>query len=74
MLVLVVDIHGRPTVAEPHVLPWDLGDWLAEDFEVVEERHLEKPRGHDYLFDQVPFDHDDPTERYGSLVLRGLKR
>lgn len=74
MLVLVVDIHSHPTVAEPHAIPWDLSTRLAEHYDVVEERHLEKSRGHDYLVDQIEFDHSDPSDRYGSLIVRGLKR
>lgn len=73
MLVLVVDIHRRPTVAEPHALPWDLATWLDPSLEVVEERHLEKPSRGDYLANPVPFDHADPTDRYGVLVLKATK-
>ena len=73
MLVVVVDIHRRPTVAEPHAIPWDLGRQLADTFEVVHERHLEKPAAGSRAV-SVPFDHDDPTDRYGVLVLRAVKR
>lgn len=71
-LILVVDIHSEPTVAEPHALPWDLRTWLDPSLEVVDERHLEKAGP--FLVEQVPFDHDDPTDRYGVLVLRAVKR
>lgn len=70
-LILVVDIHREPTVAEPHALPWDLRTWLDPSLEVVDERHLEKSGP--FLVEQTPFDHDDPTDRYGVLVLRAVK-
>lgn len=73
-LVIVVDIHRRPTVAEPHALPWELRSWLTDDFEVVDERHLEKPDDRNALARPVAFDHADPAERYGVLVLRAERR
>ena len=74
MLVLVVDIHRRPTVAEPHALPWDLVGWLDPTLEVVDERHLEKQPTGDYLANPVPYDHDDPSDRYGVLLIKARKR
>ena len=73
MLVIVVDIHRRPTVAEPHALPWDLGRQLEPDFEVVFEEHREKAAGGARM-GTAPYDHDDPTDRYGVLALRAVKR
>lgn len=73
-MLVVVDIHRRPTVAEPHALPWDLATWLDPALEVVDERHLEKRSSGPYLANQVGFDHDDPTDRYGVLLLRAVKR
>jgi ubiquinone/menaquinone biosynthesis C-methylase UbiE len=71
-MVLVVDIHRRPTVAEPQVLPWGLATWLDPALEVVEERHLEKRSGR--LAEQMQFDHEDPADRYGVLLLKAVKR
>lgn len=73
MLVIVVDIHRRPTVAEPHTIPWTLGEQLADRYEVVFEEHREKLASGSRMGAQ-PFDHDDPTDRYGVLVLRAIKR
>lgn len=73
MLVIVVDIHRRPTVAEPHTIPWDLGARLADRYEIVFEEHREKLASGSRM-GADPFDHDDPTDRYGVLVLRGIKR
>ena len=76
-LIVVVDIHRRPTIAEPHAIPWDLGDQLQQrtdpGFDVVHEEHLEKAESGARLGTPA-FDHDDPTDRYGVLVLRAVKR
>ena len=72
--LLVVDVHDVPTIAEPQSIPWNLVEWLRDDFEVVSERHLERARREGYSAEQVTFDHDDPTERYGLLVLRAVRR
>lgn len=73
MFVIVVDIHRRPTVAEPHAIPWDLGEQLGDRFEIVFEEHREKLASGSRMGAEA-FDHDDPTDRYGVLVLRGVKR
>ena len=74
MLVVVVDIHRRPTVAEPHAIPWDLGvRHLEPTFEVVYEEHREKAASGARM-GTAAYDHDDPTERYGVLALRAVKR
>lgn len=73
-LVIVVDVHRRPTVAEPHSIPWDLGDRLLRPaFDVVYEEHREKAASGARM-GTAAYDHDDPTDRYGVLVLRAVKR
>ena len=43
LLLLIVEIHPRPTIAEPHALPWSLASGFP--LTVVEERHLERSDG-----------------------------
>lgn len=71
MLLLVVEIHPSPTIAEPQVLPWDLAHRIGrESMEVIEEVHLERPvRGH-YLETRTSFDHMDPRPRKGVLLVK----
>ena len=46
---------------------------ISDDFEVVEEFHFEKPPGDSYGRDQTPFNHEDPTPRYGSFMLNARR-
>lgn len=72
--VLVVDVHEKPTIAEPHAIPWDFADHLRTWFDIVEERHLERPDGADYLRENLEFDHTDTSDRYGVLVIRARRK
>jgi SAM-dependent methyltransferase len=75
MILLVVEIHPRPTIAEPHALPWDLARRFGPLTHVLEERHLERPdHGVGHFDVRVPFDHDDQTERSGVLVAKLAKQ
>lgn len=74
MILLVVEIHPKPTIAEPHALPWDLARRFGPAVRVLEERHLEKPKdGVSYFDVQVPFNHDDKIERSGVLIAKMTK-
>jgi SAM-dependent methyltransferase len=73
-LLIAVDVHPRPTIAEPHTIPWDLSSTISDDFEVVEEFHFEKTPGDSYGRDRPPYDHDDPKPRYGTFMLNARRR
>jgi SAM-dependent methyltransferase len=73
-LLVAVDVHPHPTIAEPQVIPWELAGRLGDAYVVVDEQHLEKARREGYGRDRTPFDHDDPTDRYGTLLLRAERR
>lgn len=73
-LALIVEIHPRPTIAEPHALPWDLTRRFGPELEVVAEHHLEKPAGGgSYLEADTPFDHKRDPRRSGFLIARMIK-
>lgn len=75
LLLMVVEIHPRPTIAEPHVLPWDFARKLGQGtMEVIEEAHLERPASGHYLEQRTPFDHSDPRPRNGILLAKLTKR
>ena len=71
LLLLIVEIHPRPTIAEPHALPWSLTSRFP--LTVMEERHLERSDGTlSYLEHEIPFDHAAPPHS-GMLVAKLLK-
>ena len=71
LLLLIVEIHPRPTIAEPHALPWSLTSWFP--LTLVEERHLERGDGTlRYLEHEIPFDHAAPPHA-GMLVAKLMK-
>jgi ubiquinone/menaquinone biosynthesis C-methylase UbiE len=71
LLLLIVEIHPRPTIAEPHALPWSLTSWFP--LAVMEERHLERSDGTlRYLEHEIPFDHAAPPHA-GMLVAKLMK-
>jgi ubiquinone/menaquinone biosynthesis C-methylase UbiE len=75
LILVVVEIHPRPTIAEPHALPWDLARRFGPAMRVIEEHHVERPKDGAGHFDlQVPFDRDDQTERSGVLVAKLAKQ
>lgn len=74
MLLLVVEIHPSPTIAEPNVLPWDLAHHIGRgSMKVIEELHLERPSVGHYLETRTPFDHTDPRRRNGILLTKLTK-
>jgi SAM-dependent methyltransferase len=74
LILVVVEIHPKPTIAEPHALPWDLARRFGPAMRVIEEYHVERPKDGAGHFDlQVPFDREDQTERSGVLVVKMTK-
>jgi ubiquinone/menaquinone biosynthesis C-methylase UbiE len=72
--LVVVEVGHAPTIAEPHRLGWDLAARFGDAFAVEREEHLEflpdEPGVGASLRRRVPFDHDDPRERSGTLHLQ----
>lgn len=78
LILLVVEIHPKPTIAEPHSLPWDLTSRFGPRMKATEEHHLEKPRGGrntlgEVLEARIPFDHGSGIERSGVLLAKMAK-
>jgi SAM-dependent methyltransferase len=74
LILLVVEVHPKPTIAEPHALPWTLTRWFEPEMHLIDEHHLEKPKdGLSYFDVQTPFDHDCKTERSGLLIAKMTK-
>lgn len=74
LLLLIVDIHDQPTVTEPTVISWDFLKLFGPHFEILEEKHFEGHRMYKSIRKGVPFDHSDPSRRYGVLTAKLVKR
>lgn len=72
-IVVLVDIHDHPTIAEPTAVPWDLAARWSDHFTVRVDRHLEAApdrRGAvAALRHGLPFDHRNKKQRYGALLI-----
>ena len=81
MFLLITDIHSEPTVLEPAAYSWNIVERFLPVLRIVELRHFEysvsSPEGFGDIYQSlrrgVPYDHADPTERYGILSARLLK-
>jgi SAM-dependent methyltransferase len=76
LFLLLTDVNHDPTLCEPISLSWDVGKEFESGFEILEERQYEK--GADGLYNSVreatPYDHTDPSDRYGIVSLKLRKR
>jgi ubiquinone/menaquinone biosynthesis C-methylase UbiE len=80
--LLLTDIHRQPTTLEPSAFSWEIVEKFLPELQIVEERHFEYSVWSDENFGDiyqslrrgVPFDHADPTERYGVLSARFRRR
>lgn len=74
-VLLLTDVHRRPTTMEPMAFDWDVIDRFLPALEVVEQRHIEYTVFSDEGFGDIYgslrrgiiFDHNDPRDRYGIL-------
>lgn len=66
--LLIADIHEAPTITEPAAFSWDILEKFKPNFEVLSERHYEGHQLYSSIRAAVPFDHSDPTKRYGVLT------
>lgn len=72
--LMAVDIHSHPTPTEPISIPWNLSEQLKPQFEVEYEKHLESAQGiTPTVKKNVPYNHQDKSDRYGVLLLRVRK-
>jgi ubiquinone/menaquinone biosynthesis C-methylase UbiE len=76
--LLLPDIHEKPTVREPQVFSWDVVKKFTPPFELLEEKHYEKSeqsRGmYEGILANVPFDHANPSGRYGIISAKFRKK
>ena len=77
LFLLLADIHAEPTVCEPQVIEWNFLDRLKGNFTVALEEHLEKHKSsgmYESIKPKKMFDHNDPSDRYGIISARLVKK
>lgn len=75
LLLMMSDIHRRPTAAEPVLLPWYVHREFEPEFRLQFLEHLEKsqPGTYQSVAAGILFDHADPTDRYGVVAARMVR-
>jgi ubiquinone/menaquinone biosynthesis C-methylase UbiE len=73
LLLLIVDIHDQATLTEPIIISWDFLELFQPALEIISENHFEGHRMYKSLRQGIPFDHRDPTRRYGILTAKLIK-
>jgi ubiquinone/menaquinone biosynthesis C-methylase UbiE len=82
IFLLLTDIHSQPTVLEPTAYSWNIDEKFLSKLGIIEQRHFEysvwSEEGFRDIYQSlrqgISYDHADPTERYGILSARFLKR
>lgn len=75
LLLILTDIHEKPTINEPQVFSWDFAKKYFSDLENLEEKHFEKGKGvYDGIRKGIIFNHEDPRKRYGTLSVKLMKK
>jgi len=75
LLLVITDVHDRPTPQEPICFDWDVVEMFAPEFAVQSLRCCEKQGGGAYQSAEqgVFFNHADARRRYGVLSARFIR-
>ncbi len=75
LVLLLTDVHEEPTPQEPAVFDWSILDRFRPELMVQSMSMYEKREKGMYASVQsgIPFDHADPTKRYGILSARFIR-
>ena len=75
LLLVITDVHDRPTPQEPTCFDWNVVEMFAPEFAVQSLRCWEKLGGGAYQSSEqsVFFDHADARQRYGVLSARFVR-
>jgi len=68
LFLLIADIHEKATITEPSAFSWNIMEKFSNDFELLSETHFEGHQLYKSIRKGVPFNHGDPTKRYGILT------
>ena len=75
LLLVITDVHDKPTPQEPICFDWDVVELFAPEFALQSLHSHEKQGGGAYQSAEqgVFFDHADPRRRYGVLSARFIR-
>ena len=75
LLLVLTDVHDKPTPQEPICFDWSVIELFAPEFAVQSLRCCEKSGGGAYTSakQDIPFDHADTRPRYGVLSARLMR-
>ena len=74
--LLIVDIHEKPTIAEPQCIGWDLPNLFLDTFNIDLHLELERCDSNNIYTSaekRVPFNHNNTDSRYGILQCKMTK-
>lgn len=66
--LLIVDIHEQATLTEPSAFSWDIVQQFVPYMQLLSCNHYEGHQLWKSIRAAVPFDHDNPSPRYGVLT------
>jgi ubiquinone/menaquinone biosynthesis C-methylase UbiE len=74
-VLLLTEVGHSPTECEPQAFSFDVVNKFIPAFKLVEESHYEKSRSGIYesILAGIPYDHGNPTSRYGVLSARFIR-
>ncbi|MCD4773604.1 MAG: class I SAM-dependent methyltransferase [Bacteroidales bacterium] len=75
VFLLIVDMHKNSQICEPQSIDWDFVKNYFSEFEIVEEHHYEKYKNRIFqsIRNNIKFDHQNKTERFGVLTAKLIK-
>ncbi len=71
--LLIADIHLHKTICEPSSFSWDIVEQFFPEFSLVKENHYEGNLLYKSIRAAVPYNHQNPQERYGILTALFVK-
>ncbi|MEL6538159.1 MAG: class I SAM-dependent methyltransferase [Bacteroidota bacterium] len=74
VFLLIADIHQVPTLTEPSAFGWDILARFQPEFQVIRESHYEGHQLYKSIRKGIPFDHQNPKQRYGIITALLQKR
>lgn len=74
--ILLVEVNHKPTMCEPIFFSWDIIDKFSDCLTPVDVRHYEKTGWgmYDSIRNNVPYDDNNASNRYGILSARFVKK
>ncbi|MEY5042416.1 MAG: hypothetical protein RLZZ414_1980 [Bacteroidota bacterium] len=71
--LLISDIHLHKTICEPSSFSWDIVEQFLPEFNLIKQNHYEGNLLYKSIRAGVPYNHQNPQERYGVLTALFVK-